>query len=431
MRLGGRLAAAIEILNDINKRQKSAAQAIKDWGANHRFAGSKDRHAIGTIVHDALRLKSSSQWRMDAETSRAAVLGSYLIRENIQPHALAAELEDDSFAPEPLTGDECKAWTTRDLILAPAHIQADIPEWCAPLFAANFADEWIEEAQAFTQRAPLDIRVNSLKAKRGDILKGFAAHKARATKIATTGIRFAPNAKDGRLPNLLTEQSFLDGHFEVQDEGSQMVAELVFANPGERVLDYCAGAGGKSLALAASMQNKGVVHAYDADALRLKPIYERAARAGASIIQPHETAESLAPLANKMDRVIVDAPCTGTGTWRRRPDTKWSLTVDELEERLLAQEEALASASQFVRPGGFLIYITCSVLPEENEDQVYRFCEDNPQFEILSVGEVWQDLYGFDKPQPWSADLKSITLTPRSTDTDGFYLCVMSRKKEE
>lgn len=428
MRLGGRLAAAIEILDDIRKRKKSAAQAIKDWGASHRFAGSKDRHAIGTLVHDALRLKSSSQWRMGSVTTRAAVLGSYMIRENIQPQALADELDGDSFAPQALSDDERKAWTSNDMLLAPAHIQADIPEWCAPLFAANFADEWIEEAQAFTQRAPLDIRVNMLKAKPANVLKSFTAHKARLTHIANMGIRFAPNAKDGRLPNLLSEQSFLDGHFEVQDEGSQIVSELVFANPGEHILDYCAGAGGKSLALAAAMQNKGVIHAYDADAARLKPIYERAARAGASIIQTHETAESLAPLANKMDRVVVDAPCTGTGTWRRRPDTKWSLTIDELEERLLAQEEALASASQFVRPGGYLIYITCSVLPEENEDQVYRFCEDNPQFEILSVGEVWQDIYGFEKAQPWSADLKSITLTPRATDTDGFYLCVMSRK---
>jgi len=128
-----------------------------------------------------------------------------------------------------------------------------------------------------------------------------------------------------------------------------------------------------------------------------------------------------------MDRVIIDAPCTGTGTWRRRPETKWKLTQKTLEERLTQQQEVLASAAAYVRPQGFLVYITCSVLPQENETQVYEFCEDNTDFELVSVGEVWQDLFGESKLQPWSADMKSITLTPASTETDGFFLAVMQK----
>ena len=219
--------------------------------------------------------------------------------------------------------------------------------------------------------------------------------------------------------------AFQKGFFEVQDEGSQIVADLVLARPGEQVLDFCAGAGGKTLALAASMENKGQIHAYDADRQRLKPIHERLKRAGVRNVQVHAPDADLSALVGKMDRVVVDAPCTGTGTWRRRPDTKWKLTKENLETRLTEQEEVLSQAAPFVRPGGFLIYITCSILPEENENQIAAFLDENAGFELLSAGEVWQDLFGFDKAQPWSADMKSITLTPASTGTDGFYFAVL------
>ena len=214
----------------------------------------------------------------------------------------------------------------------------------------------------------------------------------------------------------------------MQDEGSQIVADLVFAQEGEQVLDFCAGGGGKTLAMSAAMNNKGQVHAYDADRKRLAPIIERLKRAGTRNVQVHDDLSSLSPFAGRFDRVLVDAPCTGTGTWRRRPDTKWRLTDKNLEERLSQQEEALASAATFVRPGGYLLYVTCSVLPEENENQVYSFCEDNPEFEILSAAEAWEDLFGTDKPKPWSADMKTVTLTPASTGTDGFFFCAMERK---
>lgn len=194
------------------------------------------------------------------------------------------------------------------------------------------------------------------------------------------------------------------------------------------MLDFCAGGGGKTLAMAAAMNNKGQVHAYDTDRKRLAPIVERLKRAGTRNVQVHEDMSSLSPLAARFDRVLVDAPCTGTGTWRRRPDTKWRLTEKNLEERLAQQQEALANASAFVRPGGLLLYVTCSILPQENEAQVHGFCAANPEFEILPAADTWRNLFGSDGPQPRSKDGKTVTLTPASTDTDGFFFCAMGRK---
>lgn len=260
------------------------------------------------------------------------------------------------------------------------------------------------------------------------MLKALSKNGAKPTAIARHGISIPASSGPARRPNVQAEAAFQKGWFEVQDQGSQIVSELVYARPGEQVLDFCAGAGGKTLALAADMANRGQIHAYDADKNRLKPIYERLKRAGVRNAQVHAPGSDLTSLAGKMDRVVIDAPCTGSGTWRRHPHTKWKLTAEMLEERIREQEEVLSEAAPFVRPGGYLVYITCSILPEENENQIASFLDDSPQFELLSAGEVWQDIYGFEKAQPWSADMKSITLTPAATGTDGFFFAVMTRR---
>jgi len=427
MRLGGRIQAAIDVLSDIEKRKRPVSEALKSWGLDHRFAGSGDRAAIGNIVYDALRKRASTQYLMGSNSTRRLVFGTLLRDWDFTPESLNSELEGDKFAPDLLTDEEAGAFASRKLEDAPEHIQADVPEWITPLLKANFDEQWIEEAQAFTKRPPVDLRVNTLKADQNKVAKALAKTKAKPTQVARNGLRIAAGLGTSRQPNVQADGAFQKGWFEVQDEGSQIVADLVFARPGEQVLDFCAGAGGKTLAMAASMENKGQIHAYDANKHRLKPIYERTKRAGIRNAQIHSPDSDMSDLVGAMDRVVVDAPCTGTGTWRRHPHAKWKLTKEQLEQRLTEQEEALSEAAPFVKVGGYLIYITCSVLPEENENQVQAFITDNPEFELLSVGEVWQDLFGFDKLQPWSSDMKTVTLTPASTDTDGFYFAVMAK----
>lgn len=427
MRLGGRLAGAIEVLADIEARKRPVADALKDWGLAHRFAGSGDRAAIGNIVYDALRMKLSHAWLMDDDSATALGYGVMLRQWNMTADALRAEFDGDKFAPEPLSDSALNAFHSRTLADAPLHIQGDIPDWVQASFEEAFGESWLQQAQALNERPTLDLRANTLKATRDKVLKALNEAGAEKTLTARQGIRIPAGAGPSRLPNVTAELSFQKGWFEVQDEGSQIVADLAGAQEGEQVLDYCAGGGGKTLAMAASMNNKGQVHAFDADRKRLAPIIERLKRAGTRNVQVHDRAAGLNPFFNKFDRVLVDAPCTGTGTWRRRPDTKWRLTTRNLEERVEQQNDALKQAKAFVRPGGFLLYVTCSVLPEENERQVRNFCAENHEFSIQSALPLWDGLFGKAGKRPHSSDGETITLTPASTDTDGFFFCAMQK----
>ena len=428
MRLGGRLQGAIDVLGDIEARKRPVADALKDWGLAHRFAGSGDRAAIGNIVYDALRMRLSHAWLMD-DDSPAALAHAVLFRQwGFTAETLALELEGDRFAPETPGENALSAFASRSLGDAPLHIQGDIPDWVLPSFQLAFGDAWLREAKALAERPTLDLRANLLKASREKAIKALERAGAVPSRIARYGMRIPAGEGASRLPNVTAELSFQKGWFEVQDEGSQIVADLVLPQEGEQVLDYCAGGGGKTLAMAAAMQNKGQVHAYDSDRKRLAPIIERLRRAGTRNVQVHDDRNGLSSLRERCDKVLVDAPCTGTGTWRRRPDTKWRLTQKNLDERTGQQQEALAQAAQFVRGGGMLIYVTCSVLPDENEAQVNRFTANNPEFEIVEAGSAWDGLFGKDTPRPHARDGKTLTLTPASTDTDGFFFCRMQRK---
>ena len=428
MRLGGRLGGAIDVLKDIEERRRPVADALKDWGLAHRFAGSGDRAAIGNIVYDALRMKLSHAWLMD-DDSPTALAYAVLIRQwGYSQETLTAEFAEDRFAPPSPSPTSFAALSSRSLADAPLHVQGDIPDWIQPSFEAAFGEEWLTEAQAFTQRPTLDLRANTLKASRDKVVKALDRAAAIPAPIARHGVRIPAGEGASQLPNVTAELSFQKGWFEVQDEGSQIVADL--ASPGEhdQVLDFCAGGGGKTLAMAAAMNNKGQVHAYDADRKRLAPIIERLRRAGTRNVQVHDDARQLNALKEKLDMVLVDAPCTGTGTWRRRPDTKWRLTQKNLDERVAQQQEALAEAATFVKAGGTLVYITCSVLPEENDLQVERFCKDNPQFSPEPVMEKWTSLFGESALRPHSRAEGTVTLTPASTGTDGFFFCRMRKR---
>ncbi|MGB6230845.1 MAG: RsmB/NOP family class I SAM-dependent RNA methyltransferase [Litorimonas sp.] len=424
MRLGGRIAAAEEVLQDILGRRTPVAGALRDWAKSHRFAGSKDRAAIGNIVYDALRRKSSFAYRMDDDSPRALAFAATVWGCGVPIDQL--DFGDDRHAPKPLTDDERAKLAGRiDLSDAPDWVQADVPEWLWPAFENNFTDEAVQEGQALAQRPPLDLRVNTLKATREDI-----ETDAAPTPLSPIGLRHPPIESFARHPDVQSSEDYQRGRLEIQDEGSQLVSLLCAAQPGETVLDYCAGGGGKSLALAADMDNEGRLHAYDIDKRRLAPTWQRADRAGASIIDViAPPAERLPELVGKMDRVLIDAPCTGVGTWRRKPDAKWRLTESALERRRKEQVTVLDQGSKYVRPGGYLFYVTCSMLAEENEAQVYAFLERAEGFTLLSAGEVFEERFGVDGPKPWSEDGLTLTMTPASTGTDGFFFAVMERTR--
>ncbi|MER9445231.1 RsmB/NOP family class I SAM-dependent RNA methyltransferase [Mesorhizobium sp. M0340] len=427
MRLGGRLAAAIEVLDDIGRRHRPVADALKDWGLSHRFAGGGDRAAIGNIVYDALRRKRSAGWLLGEDTPRAIGFGALLLEWGQTAQSLNEALEGDKFAPPLLTADELATLGGRRLADAPPAVRADIPDWCMPLFERAFSTAWVEEGAALATRPPLDLRVNTLKADRGKVLAELAETGAKPARIAPHGIRIPPIEGDGRHPNVQAEPAFQKGWFEVQDEGSQIAAELAGAEPGMQVLDFCAGAGGKTLALSAAMDNRGQIFAHDAEKARLAPIFDRIRRSENRNVQIVTRPAELAPLGRHMDIVLIDAPCTGSGTWRRRPDAKWRLTQRQLDARKGEQETILDAASDFVKPGGLLVYITCSVFDEENGDQVSAFRDRHPGFVPVDHRRLWDSRFASHEAAMRIGAAGGISLSPLLSGTDGFYFCALRR----
>jgi len=426
-----RLSAAIELIDTIDIQRVPAAKALKEWGITHRYAGSGDRAAISGLIWDVLRRRASSAWLMDADTSRARVLGMLKLERGMNIEAIAALCDGSRFAPEPLTDGERSALTSRSLDGAPPHVAGDYPEWLDVHLAEVFGDDRVAEATAMASRAPLDLRVNTLKASREKMLPRLSHLGAQVTRWSPIGLRIELGA-DARNPGIHAEEDFIKGAVEVQDEGSQLAALFAAAKPGEQVIDLCAGAGGKTLALAAMMQGKGRLIATDHDKRQLAPIHERLSRAGvhnADVRTPKGAADPLADIKSSADLVVIDAPCTGTGTWRRNPDAKWRMRPGALEVRLKDQAEVLDRAAALVKPGGRIAYITCSVLPSENGAQVRSFVGRHPQFSVLPPEQTASVLW--DKAEDFAAAAlqtpEGWLMTPRRTGTDGFFVSVLKR----
>jgi 16S rRNA (cytosine967-C5)-methyltransferase len=426
-----RLSAAIEILADIEARRRPAVDVLKDWGLSHRFAGSSDRSAIAGLVYDALRRRASSSWLMGEASPRAVLLGMLHRERGLDVAAIAALCSGERFAPAPLTEAERAAFDSRLLADAPIAAQGEYPDWLDPYFARVFGDERGAEGAALASRAPLDMRVNTLIAEREEVLPKLAHLNVETTRWSPLGLRIRMSA-DARSPALHAEPAFRKGAIEIQDEGSQLAAILAGAKPGEQVIDLAAGAGGKTLALAAAMENRGQIYATDIDKRQLVPIHERLARAGARNIQvrtPRGESDVLTDLVGRADLVLIDAPCTGTGTWRRNPDAKWRIRPGALAERVKQQAVLLDRAVALTNPKGRIAYITCSVLNEENGDQVRDFVGRNPDFSVEKPAEVAQVLgeraYLFIRAALISDE--GLLMTPRRTDTDGFFVSLLRR----
>ena len=289
-----------------------------------------------------------------------------------------------------MTEAERAALTSDRLASAPPPVLGDYPDWLDPHLARVFKEERGAEGAALASRAPLDMRVNTLKLEREEVLPMVAHLHAEPTRWSPIGLRIRL-AADAKSPAIHAEPCFRKGAVEIQDEGSQLAALFAGAKPGEQVVDLAAGAGGKTLALAAVMENRGQIYATDIDKRQLAPIHERIARAGARNIQvrtPRGEADVLADLGGRIDLVLIDAPCTGTGVWRRNPDAKWRVRPGALAERVKQQEALLDRAAALLKAGGRIAYVTCSVLQEENGDQVRAFLSRHPDFTVVPPREI-------------------------------------------
>ncbi|MEM8538624.1 MAG: RsmB/NOP family class I SAM-dependent RNA methyltransferase [Pseudomonadota bacterium] len=447
MKPGARIRAAIEVIEQISEHHQTAARALSDWGKSHRFAGSGDRSAIGTIVYGALRRRNSIAAAFGDDTPRALALGAADKAIGLSAQDLAKAADGSVHSIEPLNQTELSAlatlaeWGTNRVGTTdtdqqyPSHVLGDFPDWLTASVGRAFGDRAVPEMMALANRAPIDLRVNALKADREKLLHAFSKYQAETGPIAPNAVRLPVPPSGKRAPNVEAETAHGKGWFEIQDAGSQIAAAIAAAKPREQVLDLCAGAGGKTLALAAAMHNTGQIYAYDRDRVQLRPIFERLKRAGVRNVQVMDAADTAArdQLQGRFDLVLVDAPCTGSGTWRRKPDAKWRLSQQAMDKRITEQQAALADAAPMVRLGGRLVYVTCSVFAEENVDQVRWFVEQHKNYKTTSIAAHWAAAFP-DGPSPQNLaigpDDIGVQLSPARTSTDGFYIAVLQRTDE-
>ena len=425
MRDGGRLGAAIDVLTEVETRHRPVRLALKTWGDGARYAGAKDRAFVSGLVLDGLRKRRSLAWRMGDDGPRAAALGVLGLLWAWPLDRIAEAAGDEAHGPGPLTDGERAALTApRDLAEAPAAVRGDYPDWLDASFERAFGEARAEEAAALAERAPVDLRSNRLKTGPGKAMKALEPLPVHATGVLPEALRIDAPRADERAAAVEAMPAFVKGWVEVQDLGSQIAAACAGEVKGQQVFDLCAGGGGKTLALAAAMENTGQIYAYDADARRLTDTIRRAERAGVRNLQVRTPArpDPLKGLDGRMDVVFVDAPCSGTGSWRRHPDTKWRLTRHALERRMAEQDKVLDDAVAFVKPGGRIVYVTCSVLPEEDEDRVAAFLTRHPEFQAAPAT---------DDPMlaKWLTPDRYLRLTPRTAATDGFFVAVLQKPR--
>ncbi|MBI1366842.1 MAG: MFS transporter [Alphaproteobacteria bacterium] len=439
MQTAGRLSAAIAILEDFDRRSTPIKTAIADWSRGARFAGAKDRAWISGLCLDVLRRRNSLAAAMGDKSPRAGALAALRFLWKTPLEELAAIAAETPYGPGPLNEDEREKLGGDSLAAIAAEaapVAGDFPEWLAPLMARAFGAETAREAQALAARADIDLRINTLKTEPEKALAALRPVHGEAAGLLTTAARIPAPDPSMRAPAVTVIPAFSKGWVEVQDLGSQIAAAAAGDVKGAQALDLCAGGGGKTLALAALMANTGQIYAYDHDARRLRPLYDRAKRAGVRNLQIRNpvAGETLEDLKARMDLVFIDAPCTGSGTWRRHPDSKWRLKPAQLERRIGEQDAVLAEGAEYVKAGGRLIYVTCSVFKEENEDRLDAFLAARPEFgracalEAVAASGLLTEA-GRAVLERCRTPEGALRLTPLRAHCDGFFIAVLKRQQ--
>jgi len=422
-----RLSAAIDLLIAIQSAPRRPADAVaNNFFRERRYIGGGDRRAVSAITWDTLRGWRRLHWHlrdMHGEVSPRLLCAAAMILTGGGVSETLALFDGARFSQSPLSPREeaaLKALGGRELSepAMKAAVRYEIPDWIEGEFRAHFGEAFDEEMAALLLPASLDLRVNLLRATRYEAKDALRREslKADVTGLSPWGLRL-----EGRQ-QVTAAQTFKEGVVEIQDEGSQLIALAVGATPDMRVLDYCAGAGGKTLALAMTMENRGHIVACDVSESRLDGAVKRLRRAGVHNVERHLLVSGdkwAKRRAGSFDRVLVDAPCSGTGTWRRNPDARIRLQPVDLTELHVKQAEILDRAASLVKPGGRLVYATCSLLPGENARQVEAFLARRPEFALAAPENAeWPVALG---------DAPMHALSPARHGTDGFFVAIMVR----
>ncbi|MCC6598731.1 MAG: RsmB/NOP family class I SAM-dependent RNA methyltransferase [Alphaproteobacteria bacterium] len=424
MKPSARIQACIEVLERTANPRVPMDSCIGDYMRQRRYIGAKDRAAVVERVYSIVRHYARLGWWVEQlnleDTPRIAVILWLALGEGIDTKRFHDLFDGGQYAPAPL--NEAELAIIGKIIgqpLEPASMPLAVRLECPPQYEEKlrgfFGDAFEEEMRAMLGSATLDLRVNTFLMERENVKNSLEKDGVitTATPCSPWGLRCAEKVF------LSKTKAFNKGWVEIQDEGSQMIAALCDAQPGMQVLDFCAGGGGKTLALAAAMKKKGRIVAMDNDSRRLekgRSRYKKAFISDIVEVRPLDNEKNRKWLKRQkgtFDIVLLDVPCTGTGTWRRNPDTRWNTYAPPLEELLQTQKEIIERAASVVKPGGRLVYATCSLLPEENENQIERFLADHPEFSIC--------------PPPPELGAPYMRLTPLRHNTDGFFAAVLER----
>lgn len=437
MKQGARYQTSIILLDKVLTSRTPADNIVTQHFRKSRYIGSTDRRVISNIVYDVLRRYEELSWYLQGIPPQKTGVARLLVLayackiqnlsiENIQELCRTND-QESVFFMDPLTSMEQLLLKDMERLKfkdMPRSAQLNVAPWILTRIESTFGSQTDEVISALNQSAPFDLRVNTLKATRQIVLEKLLSEgfEVTPTPWSPIGLRLSE-----RQP-LSGHELWKSGAIEIQDEGSQLLALIAETKPGMTVIDYCAGAGGKTLAMAATMENKGRIVATDVADWRLKRSRERLRRAGAHNVEfrsldDASTQKWLKRQMGRFDRLLIDAPCSGSGTWRRNPDMKRRLDEKDLDELVAKQDQILNHAHNLVKVGGRLIYATCSLFAEENDQQIHKFLTHHPNFKLLPISQIWHSVLDTDCP----VTTDTLQLTPNLHNVDGFFVAVMER----